>query len=429
MHAASRAIAIGLLALALLACPARRTDEPRTSTSSAGSETSPPDPDVDRDRDGRADRDDRCVDEPEDLDGFEDEDGCPDIDSDPQTIAACADADDDGIDDTHDGCPEERETFDAHDDDDGCPDLPDAGALFEVRRVGDAIHVEPPIRFEIDDDEILPASAPSLDALASLLSHQSVLEHVQLRVHTDPPTETRSRVLSRERARALVEALAARGVARDRLEPRSYEGTDPLVPPSSDPTRAANRRLEVIVVEHDPICDEVRTCAPDADRDGVADASDACPGDRESFDGVTDDDGCPDEAPRWVVRRGLRLFVGQPPSFETGTATLRARALPQLEVLAAYLAAHPELRLVEVQGHAADDREAPARPLGQARADTIVQALVAHGVEASRLRARGYGDTLPLDTAPTRAARLANARIELVVRDESAPCAGAVAGR
>lgn len=365
MHAASRAIAIGLLALALLACPARRTDEPRTSTSSAGSETSPPDPDVDRDRDGRADRDDRCVDEPEDLDGFEDEDGCPDIDSDPQTIVACADADDDGIDDTHDRCPEERETFDAHDDDDGCPDLPDRGALLEVRRVGDTIHVEPPIRFEIDDDEILPASAPSLDALASLLSHQSVIEHVQLRVHTDPPTETRS---------------------------------------------------------HEP-----PTCAPDADRDGVTDASDGCPGDRESFDGVTDDDGCPDDAPRWVVRRGLHLLLGEPPSFETGTATLRARAQPQLEVLAAYLAAHPELRLVEVQGHAADDREAPARPLGQARADTIVQALVAHDVEASRLSARGYGDTLPLDTAPTRAARLANTRIELVVREEQVPCLAAVA--
>jgi outer membrane protein OmpA-like peptidoglycan-associated protein len=425
VHAASRAILTGLLAGALLACPAGEARGPEAAPRAAGGERVPT---PDRDGDGRDDAHDRCVDEAEDFDGFEDEDGCPDLDSDPQTIVACTDADDDGIDDARDRCPNARETFDAHDDDDGCPDLPDAAALLEVRRVGDTIHVEPPIRFEIDDDEILPASAPSLDALGSLLSHQPRLEHAQLRVHTDPPTETRSRVLSRERARALVEALVARGIARDRLEPRSYEGTDPLVLEASDPSRTANRRLEVIVVEHDSICDETRTCAPDVDRDGVVDASDACPDARESFDGVTDDDGCPDVAPRWVVRRGLRLFVGEPPSFEAGTATLRARALPQLEVLAAYLAAHPELHLVEVQGHAAD-REAPARPLGQARADTIVGALVAHGVEASRLRARGYGDTLPIDPSHTRAARLANARIELVVRDEVAPCLEAAAGR
>jgi outer membrane protein OmpA-like peptidoglycan-associated protein len=426
MHDAPSVIGGGLvLGLVIAGCPPQRGDEPASSRT-VGEESVVA---SDGDADGVDDAHDRCAEAREDLDGFEDDDGCPDVDSDPQTILSCDDADDDGIDDARDRCPSARETFDAHDDEDGCPDLPEGASLLEARRVGDVIHLEPPIRFELDDDELLPASAPSLDALASLLAHQPRLERVQLRVHIDPPAETRSRVLSRERAQALVGALAARGIARDRLEPRSYEGNEPLVLASRDLARTANRRIEVIVVAHDARCDEAPTCPPDADRDGVADASDACPAERESFDGVRDDDGCPDDAPRWVVRRGMRLVLGEPPSFEAGTATLRARALPQLEVLASYLVAHPELRLLEVQGHAEDRREAPAIPLDQARAHAIVEALVSHGVTASRLHARGYGDSQPIEAAHTRAARRANARIELVIRDELPPCLGAATSR
>jgi OmpA-OmpF porin, OOP family len=65
----------------------------------------------DADSDGVDDDIDECPDLPEDRDGFEDDDGCPDFDN-----------DDDGVPDAQDQCPKQKEDEDGFQDDDGCPD-------------------------------------------------------------------------------------------------------------------------------------------------------------------------------------------------------------------------------------------------------------------------------------------------------------------
>ena len=58
------------------------------------------------------------------------------------------------------------------------------------------------------------------------------------------------------------------------------------------------------------------------------------------------------------------------------------------------LDAHPEILLLDVEGHASTT-EARPKELAQRRADQIVRLLVSLGVERSRLRPRGFSDLCP----------------------------------
>jgi outer membrane protein OmpA-like peptidoglycan-associated protein len=150
----------------------------------------------------------------------------------------------------------------------------------------------------------------------------------------------------------------------------------------------------------------------DRDGDGVADADDPCPDGAELMNGYQDDDGCPDDPPRIVIPDVDPATVPKI-AFAAGKATIAPTAYPILDELARLLLAHPELELVEVQGHV-DGRER-GKGLDVARAEAVRKALVDRGVDTARLRAKGYGATRPLDAATTDAARARNRRVELSI--------------
>jgi outer membrane protein OmpA-like peptidoglycan-associated protein len=102
--------------------------------------------------------------------------------------------------------------------------------------------------------------------------------------------------------------------------------------------------------------------------------------------------------------------------FKTGSAEILKETYPILDAVHATLSHHPELTLIEVQGHA-DERGAPARSvkLTHERAGSVVDALVKRGLDRSRLRGMGYGPHCPVDPGHGAAAWEKNQRIELKV--------------
>ena len=184
-------------------------------------------------------------------------------------------------------------------------------------------------------------------------------------------------------------------------------------------------------------------CPPDADKDGVTDDKDACPNTPQGTpvdekgcprdsdgDGVTDDkdrcpntpagtevdaSGCPKPEPPPPPPPPPAVFNGvlEGVNFATGSARLTPDSQKILDGVAQTLQEWPDVK-VEIQGHtdsqANDDFN---MKLSQSRAESVKKYLVSKGVDASRLTAKGYGETRPIADNATSEGRAKNRRVEL----------------
>ncbi len=103
------------------------------------------------------------------------------------------------------------------------------------------------IYFELDSASLTPESAPALEQIARLMAERPDLE-VLIVGHTDSQGSLEYNLgLSRERAAAVVEALAAQhGVERRRMTPAGVGFLAPLASNRSEAGRAENRRVELV---------------------------------------------------------------------------------------------------------------------------------------------------------------------------------------
>ncbi len=102
--------------------------------------------------------------------------------------------------------------------------------------------------------------------------------------------------------------------------------------------------------------------------------------------------------------------------FATGRAGIEPQSHGLLDQVAAVLLSHPDLLLVQVEGHT-DDRGSALYnfALSQARAEAVRAYLVSKGVPAERLRTAGFGQARPIATNATREGRAANRRVAFTV--------------
>ena len=102
--------------------------------------------------------------------------------------------------------------------------------------------------------------------------------------------------------------------------------------------------------------------------------------------------------------------------FETGLATIWYQSLPLLDEVALVLLDNPNLSKVEVRGHT-DEIGQPGdnMTLSQMRAEAVMNYLIRVGVDPSRLTARGFGESQPLNSGTSEATRASNRRVEFVI--------------
>ena len=99
--------------------------------------------------------------------------------------------------------------------------------------------------------------------------------------------------------------------------------------------------------------------------------------------------------------------------FDTDKATLKPESEVALQHILELLKGNAGMKL-EVQGHT-DNTGTPAHnlPLSDQRAAAVKGWLVDHGIVATRLTPKGYGETVPVGDNHTPEGRAKNRRVEL----------------
>lgn len=100
--------------------------------------------------------------------------------------------------------------------------------------------------------------------------------------------------------------------------------------------------------------------------------------------------------------------------FDTGKAELKDDGRTVVQEIATLLKGDPALKLA-IQGHTDNVGSAKSnQQLSLARAQAVMKAVVAQGVDAKRLSAAGYGADKPVADNTTEAGRAQNRRVDLV---------------
>lgn len=157
-------------------------------------------------------------------------------------------------------------------------------------------------------------------------------------------------------------------------------------------------------------------CPGDKDGDTIRDDQDACPEERGKADPDPKVNGCPKEVR--VTEQEIQIL--QQVQFDTGRATIKPVSNGLLDEVAEVIKGHPEITKIEVQGHT--DNEGPVSfnfKLSQERATSVMNALVARGVDASRVMAKGYGPHKPIADNRTERGRRTNRRVEFRIMEKA----------
>jgi outer membrane protein OmpA-like peptidoglycan-associated protein len=114
---------------------------------------------------------------------------------------------------------------------------------------------------------------------------------------------------------------------------------------------------------------------------------------------------------------GAEVRLKRPVRFADGFAEVLPESRVLVDDLAALLVAHPEVTALEVQAHVFDAAAVPGSNLALSteRANALRDALIARGVDASRLRAQGFGDSKRLAPGDSEASRARNERVVFAI--------------
>jgi outer membrane protein OmpA-like peptidoglycan-associated protein len=266
-------------------------------------------------------------------------------------VASIGDRDGDGYDDKADKCPDDPEDFDSFEDEDGCPDK------------------------DNDGDGVLDAARFEGGRWVNL--------------DTKDGTDCRN----------------------DAEDVDNFEDEDGCPDPDNDKDgildrsdKCPNEPEDIDNFEDDDGCPD-----PDNDRDKILDVDDKCPNEPEDYDGDEDEDGCPDLAAKLD---GCRIRLDDKVYFRFDKWEIDAKSFGLLNDVATILKTFPEMQ-IEIGGHTdSKGGDKYNRTLSQKRVDAVMRYLTGRNINASRMRAVGYGESMPIDSNRTAEGRALNRRVE-----------------
>jgi len=152
---------------------------------------------------------------------------------------------------------------------------------------------------------------------------------------------------------------------------------------------------------------------PDQDGDGIPDRDDKCP----DVPGVPAKQGCPEQR---VVITKEKIAIMEVIFFETGKDKIKKESYSLLDEIAKIVKDHPEIKRFRVEGHTDNVGNAKKNlTLSDKRAKAVATYLKGKGVAASRMEAKGYGDTQPIADNGTDEGKAKNRRVEFKILERA----------
>jgi len=166
-------------------------------------------------------------------------------------------------------------------------------------------------------------------------------------------------------------------------------------------TQAAPVPVETAQVQETPKPDPVPE--QDSDGDGISDSKDNCP----NKAGTASNNGCPEvaaPAPTFNYKNIL---------FEFNSAVLKTSSYLTLDEIAREMKKYPDMKF-NLNGHSsAEGTDTRNMTLSIDRATAVKSYLVSAGINGRNLESKGFGESTPLNTNNTEAARQQNRRVEI----------------
>ncbi|TNF24627.1 MAG: hypothetical protein EP329_24590 [Deltaproteobacteria bacterium] len=177
----------------------------------------------------------------------------------------------------------------------------------------------------------------------------------------------------------------------------------------------------------------------DNDKDGILDAADKCPNEPEDKDNFEDEDGCPDpdndndglldvddDCPNdptnkcGVTINPCEIVITEKIFFEYDKDIIKPESFGIIDAVASVMLSRDWIEAIEVQGHTdSDGPDDYNLDLSQRRAEAVMRYMVDKGVDATRLTAKGYGETKPIASNGSKTGRAKNRRVQFIITKPS----------
>jgi outer membrane protein OmpA-like peptidoglycan-associated protein len=121
-----------------------------------------------------------------------------------------------------------------------------------------------------------------------------------------------------------------------------------------------------------------------------------------------------------VVLTKQKIEIKKQVHFATDKDVILPDSAPLLDEVASTILSHDKLRVIRIEGHTdsvGDD--AHNLDLSQRRAQSVMRSLLERGIQGSRLKAVGYGETRPVQDNKTAKGKAANRRVEFMIEEQS----------
>jgi OOP family OmpA-OmpF porin len=127
----------------------------------------------------------------------------------------------------------------------------------------------------------------------------------------------------------------------------------------------------------------------------------------------------PPPKPKRVEVTQDKIVIKDKIQFDTNKTTIKPESDDLLGEIVSVIKENPQLKKISIEGHTdSDGSDSYNLKLSDGRAHAVMDWLVAHGVEAERLSAKGFGEQKPIAENTTAEGKEQNRRVEFLITEQ-----------